>query len=683
MKYLFKYKGLNIFALLTFILGFNSTVFAGGGCFCSDPATALPVLSAISGVTATGGTATWTAAAHCGGITGYRVEVSLTSGGAAIGGYPLDLGVVLTSGLTGLTCNTTYFVRVRGELNAACGVAFTGYSNIRSFTTSACVAGTCTDGIKNGTEVGIDCGGTCPACIVSCNDGLQNGAETGVDCGGACPITCTTNTTLISSEDPCDGTSIATVYATNCDQVGTSAYNVNSPNVQFESDAVALPSSGFNCTAYSGATVTPAISEGTLAILNLDAGVDNVYLSEANLTALALGNSQTYVAAYQGNSCGTLTFVGCQSIVEKDGGSYFYATTGFSGLDDTKDLYLYTFNSSGKTYTIDFQIVGSTTITSNVTCATAAPASGEGCNLGAPGASWTPPDLPGAATSNCGGGFIWSSNDNTTYYSFTADATTGSLEIDNVSCNAGTSGNAQFGVWTSCAAIGTYGAGFLGCQVGTAPLSLSPLVDGQTYYIAVDGSGGDNCVWNFSGTGIILPIEYDYLTAEHLGDKVTVNWATASEKDNAFFTIQRTLDGRLYEDIGQVTGAGSSNERIEYSFDDHNPYFETSFYRIKQTDFDGQYKYSDIRTVNSKVDKMRLIPNPADEETKLNFTVRRAQNVNVKIVDITGMVVFEQTIQAIKGMNNTSIDLSTFSKGVYSVMLVTNDEVSTEKLSIY
>ena len=34
------------------------------------------------------------------------------------------------------------------------------------------------------------------------------------------------------------------------------------------------------------------------------------------------------------------------------------------------------------------------------------------------------------------------------------------------------------------------------------------LVDGQTYYIAVDGSGGDNCTWGFSGTGIVLPIRY-------------------------------------------------------------------------------------------------------------------------------------------------------------------------------
>ncbi len=55
-----------------------------------------------------------------------------------------------------------------------------------------CVTATCFDGIQNQGETGVDCGGPCPACI-SCNDGIQNGNETGVDCGGSCPA-CVTPT---------------------------------------------------------------------------------------------------------------------------------------------------------------------------------------------------------------------------------------------------------------------------------------------------------------------------------------------------------------------------------------------------------------------------------------------------------------------------------------------------------
>jgi hypothetical protein len=50
-----------------------------------------------------------------------------------------------------------------------------------------CATPTCTDGIQNGDETGVDCGGSCPACPATCSDGIQNGNETGVDCGGSCP----------------------------------------------------------------------------------------------------------------------------------------------------------------------------------------------------------------------------------------------------------------------------------------------------------------------------------------------------------------------------------------------------------------------------------------------------------------------------------------------------------------
>ena len=56
------------------------------------------------------------------------------------------------------------------------------------FSTIAFCPPSCFDGIQNGNETGIDCGGTCPPC--HCSDGIQNNGETGVDCGGPCPNSC-------------------------------------------------------------------------------------------------------------------------------------------------------------------------------------------------------------------------------------------------------------------------------------------------------------------------------------------------------------------------------------------------------------------------------------------------------------------------------------------------------------
>ena len=122
---------------------------------------------------------------------------------------------------------------------------------------------------------------------------------------------------------------------------------------------------------------------------------------------------------------------------------------------------------------------------------------------------------------------------------------------------------------------------------------------------------------------------------------------------------------------------------MDYSFDDNDPYDGTSYYRIKQTDFDGKYKYSDIKAVNSKIEKLKLVPNPADAETNVNFGLRRAQDVTIKIIDITGLSVFEKTFSGTKGINEIPVDISNFGKGIYNVILIANGEVSTEKLSVF
>ncbi len=95
----------------------------------------------------------------------------------------------------GICCaygNGSYNVVVNGS-SVASGGQFTT-SQTKSFCINATSGSSCTDGIKNGQETGVDCGGpTCPPCAATCTDGIQNGQETGVDCGGpSCPP-CPTN----------------------------------------------------------------------------------------------------------------------------------------------------------------------------------------------------------------------------------------------------------------------------------------------------------------------------------------------------------------------------------------------------------------------------------------------------------------------------------------------------------
>lgn len=461
-----------------------------------------------------------------------------------------------------------------------------------------CLPCSCSNGIQDAGETGIDCGGPCGPCG-DCYDGIQNGAETGVDCGGPSCLPCSTNSTLGSSGTCCNNTAQASVYPTNCDQIGTSAYNLNSPVIETTSQAAGgcLPSpSPTGCGAVTGT--------GSWTHLTLENGTTQIQSSwaQGSNDGVGAGSSTTYSALYQGSSCAALSYVDCQPIVDFASGAYYVYQAVWTGLDPNQDVWIYTWNDNNKGFNLDLQYIGVATPPTNTACP-GSTALGNACNLGATGASFNTPGSQGVA---CNGG-NWGSNENTTFYSFTADATTGSLEIQNITCNDGTNGNAQFAVWTSCASIGTYGAGFLGCAVGTGTISLNPLTPGQTYYIAADGFAGDNCAWEFTGTGIILPIELASFEGFNNGHEVELYWTTASEINNDYFTVQRTLDGRTYEDIGIVSGAGTSYETNYYSFYDHNPYKATSYYRIKQTDFDGKFKYTDVIAIKAGTTDLELI----------------------------------------------------------------------------
>ncbi|PJF33793.1 MAG: hypothetical protein CUN57_01220, partial [Phototrophicales bacterium] len=107
-----------------------------------------------------------------------------------------------------------------------------------------------------------------------------------------------------------------------------------------------------------------------------------------------------------------------------------------------------------------------------------------------------------------------------------------------------------------------------------------------------------------SGTGTLnaLPIDLvRFVASKRDGGQVSLEWTTASEINNDYFTIERSFDGRNFESIGQVKGAGNSFEEINYSFVDESIAGISSnrivYYRLKQTDYDGVFTYSDVISV--------------------------------------------------------------------------------------
>jgi hypothetical protein len=96
---------------------------------------------------------------------------------------------------------------------------------------------------------------------------------------------------------------------------------------------------------------------------------------------------------------------------------------------------------------------------------------------------------------------------------------------------------------------------------------------------------------------------------------VQVNWSTASEINNDYFTIERSADGEQYEAIGDVPGSGTTNVERYYSYEDRMPLPGRSYYRLKQTDYDGTFTYSPIVAVDNdlpRVPVLTVFPNPSN-----------------------------------------------------------------------
>jgi hypothetical protein len=112
----------------------------------------------------------------------------------------------------------------------------------------------------------------------------------------------------------------------------------------------------------------------------------------------------------------------------------------------------------------------------------------------------------------------------------------------------------------------------------------------------------------------VLPVEFAGVFAICEEDKNVVHWSTISEHNNSHFVVERTLDGVNWEIIGTVDGSGNSTSVISYQLDDYERYSQEVYYRVKQVDFNGEFDYSSVVSLNrnqcTESSEMQIFPNP-------------------------------------------------------------------------
>lgn len=199
----------------------------------------------------------------------------------------------------------------------------------------------------------------------------------------------------------------------------------------------------------------------------------------------------------------------------------------------------------------------------------------------------------------------------------------------------------------------------------------------------------NNCVIDItysSSCNCLIPLPIDLLSfnAKYNGSTVDLTWATASETNNDYFTIERSLDEENFVTIGTVKGKGRSSFENQYSIEDIEPYSGLAYYRLKQTDNNGKSEYSDLVSLNIEYEDnfFTLAPNPAIDMTELSFYSFRNEDITVVMYDATGRLVRTVSVKSNPGLNIISMDTHHLQKGIYHVVLTGVDKVRTSKLVI-
>lgn len=242
---------------------------------------------------------------------------------------------------------------------------------------------------------------------------------------------------------------------------------------------------------------------------------------------------------------------------------------------------------------------------------------------------------------------------------------------------------------TTCAGLTEIGCLDLNGNNQAETMFLIGLTPNQTYYFRVFGAANNNSnrtgLYTFCGSAdlgsSVLPVDITRFTAAPSFNKVTLLWTTASELMSDRFIIEKSADGARFEAIATVSGAGNSNQPIDYSYVDMAPYATITYYRLKQVDINGSFKYSAIIPVrmNEKLfASVAVSPNPVVDKININIHSVEAGRGVIRIVNANGAVVQQLSKELLKGINVFSVGSMQLSKGVYMVQVTTQNE----KLSV-
>lgn len=169
----------------------------------------------------------------------------------------------------------------------------------------------------------------------------------------------------------------------------------------------------------------------------------------------------------------------------------------------------------------------------------------------------------------------------------------------------------------------------------------------NTWWNGIEKAGVNTLNLRAYSPAEILPIIISKWMATSLSESVLLEWTTSSEENNSYFIVERSINGRDWERIGKVPGAGTTSIAHSYSLEDTHPVAGISYYRLKQTDFNGEYSYSSVKCVNRP------------KETEDYMTIYTNANTNTFVAEGESIAACTIEVHDILGHKITNISFNT------------------------
>jgi Calcineurin-like phosphoesterase/Secretion system C-terminal sorting domain/Purple acid Phosphatase, N-terminal domain len=227
--------------------------------------------------------------------------------------------------------------------------------------------------------------------------------------------------------------------------------------------------------------------------------------------------------------------------------------------------------------------------------------------------------------------------------------------------------------WTGSGASGT-----------NRSVSVTPASIGTYNYTVADNTANsgllDNITLNVSTT---LPVTFTNFTVQKSGMGAVINWGVSDISSHNYFSIERSVDGANFTEIGKNTENINGQTSHSFTFNDLQlPSSPILYYRIKQCDMNGSCRYTDVKSIRAGIKDggIVLYPVPAQDVVNMVYTSNSTGKIRISIADQYGRKVLTETRNATAGRNDFQVAISTLKPGNYIVTVTDGKGKWTEKV---